>query len=298
MLKCLLILIPLALAGCDSAPTLKSPDAAFTPDTVDIRGRVVLPYQPYDTTLPVVRGTVGGMPVQFVLDTGAETTLITPECAQRLGLKLRDENKQMVDAHNAIRRINGIAHVEGLALDSARFGPFDALCMPLPLRPANGQPLDGLLSRRVFSDLLLTIDYRRHVIELAKGELDEPDGKTILQAAVSANDAIRVPVKVGDKSFWFMIDSGFASRVSIDRNFTRDSSTDLLPNLEHRSQGVNSELVMQIRRINSPFRVGQYSWSSLEALNYAGSQNMIGSGLLQEYRVTFDQKHRRVQLLK
>lgn len=293
-----LILAVLFLVGCESTSTLKSPDAAFTPSGVDIRGKVVLPVTLYDFTVPVVRGTVDGKPVQFLLDTGAETTVISTECATRLGLKLRDENKQMVDAHNATRRINGIGTLNKLQLGSVQFASFDALCMPMPLKPINGMPVDGLLSRRVFADLLLTIDYGRRQVELQRGELPDADGKTILKAAVSANDTIRVPLVVHGKSYWFMIDSGFAGKMSIDVNFVRDTPTDLNPNRTDRGQGVNSQMVREYRRINWPVEVGQYSWNSVEALTYPGSQNMIGSGLLMNHRVTFDQKNRRVQIIQ
>ena len=160
----------------------------------------------------------------------------------------------------------------------------------------NNQPIDGLLSRAVFKQVLLTIDYPNKSITIGNGSLPEPDGKTIVPAPVSVDESIRVSVDLGDKKpRWFLIDTGFASPMSIAADVLRTVPAKEIPGASHRSQGVNSQMDMTVLKLQNPVKIGQLEWPNVPVLQFAGSRNMIGSGLLLSYKVTFDQRNYRVR---
>ena len=73
-----LFLLLLALSAC-------TPHDDFDFDTCGVRPRYVLPLA-FRAGQPIVQGSIGGKPAEFILDTGATTILLTEAAAERLGV--------------------------------------------------------------------------------------------------------------------------------------------------------------------------------------------------------------------
>jgi len=247
--------------------------------------------EPSRDSLPIVRVTIAGKPAAFVLDTGAETTIVTAAAARRLGLALVASDQKSYDAHGAVRRVLGIASLTKIQLGTASLLDQQAWCMDLPL-PAG---VDGLLSRQAFAELVLAIDYPQRVVEVWNGELPAPDGQRIVQVGVHSAGAIRIPVRIGLAEEWFVVDSGFAGKIILDRDMLGRVKSGEVPMRQH-SQGVNSKIQTQARQLSDPVKIGAYSFTGVLATHFPGAKNMIGSGLLRPYRITIDQKRRRLAI--
>ncbi|MBC7785015.1 MAG: aspartyl protease family protein [Burkholderiales bacterium] len=269
----------LMLGGCTGAQKSQS----ITRVPIDLAGG----------SLPILRVQVNGKPAVFVVDTGAESTLIRPAAARRLGLTIRQTDEKTFDAHMALRRAAGVTFIKSITAGTLELRSQQAWCLDLPLPPG----IDGLLSRSAFADVLMTIDYPNKELIAGSGSLPPADGIDVVPVGIHAQSAVRVPVDFEGAQTWFMIDTGFAGSLCLDtaalgRLKTRKISDD------HQSSGVNSSIKTSLYRIQSPIRIGRHEFRDVVAVSFPGARNMIGSGLLREHSMTIDQRNRRLRLSK
>ncbi len=286
------LLAVLLAGGCNSAHgsrTIALGDRGRGAASISVpRDAVRVSMSPNYAALPIVPVTIDGKSAAFVLDTGAETTLITPAAAGRLGLSLVASDHKSYDAHGAVRRVLGIASLKEIRLADAPLRDQQAWCMDLPL-PSG---VDGLLSRDAFADLVLAIDYPKRVVEVWKGELPPPDGSRVLPVGVHSANAVRIPLTLDGVESWFMVDTGFGGQLLLDRELIGRVRSQEVAQRRH-SQGVNSRIETQSRRLADPVIIGTQSFAHVVATHFPGARNMIGSGLLQNHRIIIDQKRRR-----
>ncbi len=242
--------------------------------------------------LPLLHVMINGKPAAFVIDTGAEVTHIKPQAARRLGLVIRPSQQKTSDAHLAIRRVLGVVNIESLTTSTIKLRGHQAWCMDLPLPDG----VDGLLSRKVFDDQVFTIDYPNRTL-LVGTSSPNPSSPNTVPIGVHAQSAIRVPVSVGDHNEWFMVDTGFAGKMILENNSLKQTRVRLL-NEEFQSSGVSSTIKTSEYSVLTPIKIGSQTFSDVRALSFPGAKNMIGSGLLMDYRVTIDQQRRVMSLEK
>lgn len=97
----------------------------------------------------ILRGTLAGAPVTWVVDTGAEISVMAAESFDRFGLPSRTTNSRMIDASGdriALRQ----ARLQDVTFGNVRVAVFDIAIAPLgPVRQyfidARGRPVDGIL---------------------------------------------------------------------------------------------------------------------------------------------------------
>lgn len=107
-------------------------------------------------------------PYEFILDTGAGTSLVSPRLAAGLGIA-SDATREGTGA--AGRVMVAMGRVESLAVGAARRGP-----MPIAVTAevdrigaAVGTRIDGDLGYDFLKSFTLTLDFQRRVIRLAQG---------------------------------------------------------------------------------------------------------------------------------
>lgn len=128
----------------------RGPRPPFVPGARDGLGRKVLGLETAGR-LPhlILRGTLAGQPVTWVVDTGAEISVMAAESFDRFGLPSRTTNSRMIDASGdriALRQ----ARLEDVTFGNVRVTVFDIAIAPLGtvrqyFLDGRGRPVDGIL---------------------------------------------------------------------------------------------------------------------------------------------------------
>lgn len=133
-------------------------------------GVVALPLERATSYFHVLlRGEIDGRRVSFIIDTGAEVSIITTEAARRLGLPVRQTNSTMLDAHGDRTRLGRTL------VPAIQFGGFLARQVPLAvadipafessgLRTLSGNVVDGILGIEFLRQTGALIDPRSELI--------------------------------------------------------------------------------------------------------------------------------------
>jgi predicted aspartyl protease len=98
----------------------------------------------------------GKGPFRFILDTGTETTIVTPEVANQLGLQIVDRMRLItVDGERVAAR----AYVEGITFGAKDKHHIEVLCDDLTALRAIDPEIVGILGQNVLSQSNYLIDY-------------------------------------------------------------------------------------------------------------------------------------------
>ena len=112
-----------------------------------------------DKPLVLVPVRMGGEgPFTFALDTGASTTVVSPELARRLGIR----GARIAAMTGGGGRASGLVGRSGsVAVGAAEVGEMDVVVGPflVPLSDVVGTKLDGILGYNFLREFLVTIDY-------------------------------------------------------------------------------------------------------------------------------------------
>jgi Aspartyl protease len=232
-----------------------------------------------------VDNPAGGKPLQFILDSGAEASVLDLETARRIHLELG----QPV----TVRGINSTTL--GYRIDAwpARMGgvdlPTNYLAMDLSaLSAACHRQVDGLIGADFFAGRVVQIDFARDRIHLLAAS--KPGEKAqVLPLQIQAS-RLRVPVEVvGLGKAWARLDTGCASElhwaVSTAVLASQDSSQEL-------GVGVTSVV---IRQNSQSVRLGALTLERVATGLHtekllAGEDGLLGTGLLSHFAiVTIDE---------
>jgi hypothetical protein len=201
LLACLLWLMPIAAeAGCRVTPLA----------TVAVT---------QSAGVPVVPVMLNGVAARFVLDTGAERTVVTPEAASRLGLA-RDPwvATSMHGVSGAIERTRNATPrtitLGGVKLQHRSVARDSSLVVATLPRIAAGPPLDGLLGRDFLAGFDLALDPRAGSLSLydvmgCSGRfLPWTFRYTELPVQVMAGNAFVLPARIDGTALRALLDTG------------------------------------------------------------------------------------------
>jgi hypothetical protein len=232
-----------------------------------------------------VDGPRGSKPLQFILDSGAEASVIDLQTARRLNLALG----QPV----TVRGIN--ATTLGYWTDSlsARLGGVALsthyLAMDLsPVSDACHRRMDGLLGADFFAGRVVQIDFAREKIRLLES------GRSAAKAEVLPlqieGSRLRVPVEVvGLGKAWARLDTGCASALH-----WAVSTTALASQCSTEELGVGVSSIL-IRQNNQSVRLGGLTLEHISTGLHtekllSGEAGLLGAGLLSHFSmVTIDE---------
>lgn len=111
--------------------------------------------------LPLVRATVNGVEGMFVLDTGAQITVVTPQFAERAALneRIHQDGAQINAAGSGV----DFAMISSLKIGTAEFKDFHALLVDVThLESGIGVEPAGILGNNLLLQAPLTLDYRKN----------------------------------------------------------------------------------------------------------------------------------------
>ena len=292
-------LIALALAGLGSAllagcSTFRREAPRPGRTTLD-SPLVILPAQRLGTYLVVEGKWDRGGPWRFLVDTGANTTLVTPEFAKRYGVKA---DLTAPAAPVTVFSADGIpvslqpVTIRELELGGARFESIAARIYDCAALSAHlGVKIDGVLGFPLFRETRLTLDYPRNRVVLT------PNRSEALVPGLSvpfsnANKTPLISIRLADRTFIALIDSGSDGGLSLN-------PVGLLPNFtfgprEGCTVGtLAGDRPQQIGRLAETLIIADYAFPN-PIIELSDELSSIGGSILKNFSVTFDQDRDRV----
>lgn len=268
-------------------------DANAAPGSTSLTGDTVVIEAAWDGDLPIVDTYIDGHgPFRFLLDTGAETTIVSPACAEAAGLRTEAAALNISSAGAARDRATRTAVLDDLRLGDARFSGVPAIVLEA------GSRIDGVLGFPLFADLLLTLDGPGGRLLLTEGELVDGDGS--LPLAADDDQALpspRVFGRIGGERARILIDSGFdgflflsgGTPESIDMAFVPDQ------NSEASAETGDGRRTVYLGRLDEVVEVGSHRYEGVPTVVAMGPGTILGGAFLRGLVTTFDQRSRRVR---
>src|SRR5208337_4662908 len=266
-------LLVMVLAGCAET-------GLFDPATMcDYQMRATVPL---DSThgRPLVDAEVNGDPVRLIVDTGAETTLLTSAAAERLGVPATGTTVHSLAIGELVLRNLPVV----VDSDSENSGP------------SLGKVADGILGLDVLSHFDVDLDMPNGRITFYRARMCEggrPDwtlAYATLDAEVSARLHLIVPVGLDNQTLSATVDSGSDSTVLADRDMARFGLTAAV---------LRRDPIIRVRGIAptlSPIRVHRFTALTIGDLlflrpeipvsplpDFVGDM-LLGSDVLREHR--------------
>lgn len=218
--------------------------------------------------------------LNFVYDTGAESTIVDASALERITGKSFDKGDRvrLVDAQAGPLTFNKLP---------ARVDHLGHLSM------AMGRPVDGILAVDVFRKFLLTLDPRDRTMTLRRGKLPRPDRKTVFSVR-GPGKRPWLKVSIAGDNERLLVDSGAAgagiSLNDIERFLLQGeprvfSSSVRLSRIEKRPAG----------RLDGSVTLAGVTFVEPVIEEVPGTQ-LLGGKFLEHFVMTLDQRNRRLSL--
>jgi aspartyl protease len=247
---------------------------------------------------PVVDVKINGKgPYRFILDTGASGNVIDTALQDELSLPKSPMTATFPGHGTSMTLVS----LEELSVGEAKLGGLTAVVMHLDkLFTGDGAPR-GVLSASAFPGHVVTFDYPKKRIGIAKGKLDTDDAKRTF--AYSEDDVLpTVPVRIGGREVRVHLDTGSGYGLILPRHY--------LDELPLASQPVDSgqktrtpmgEYPIKLAKLKGPVALGDYALD-LGDVRFSDAspggppRGNLGYEVLRGFVVTLDSRNRRVRL--
>lgn len=197
-LLCVVFLLPaLALAATAPVPAAK-PDASdmlfASPTRLDRVGRIVV---------PVLINGKG--PYRFLVDTGANSSMISPAVVRTLGLVVSQTDTEQVQG------TTGIELLPCITIDDLRIGAIvkHNVRMPISRSPVL-IGLDGILGMAGFGAVQVAVDFHRNIVAVDTSTPRAARGYLDIAAHTTPGGLLMIPARVGNVRVQAVIDTGAA----------------------------------------------------------------------------------------
>lgn len=252
------------------------------------------------TTLVFVQARVNGSPpLAFIVDTGAEVTVLNQSRLAQLGLSPIGALAIGGGGGNAaMSYVRGVSFaLPGVTLrdQTVTAVPLDALEGPLR------HPIDGILGYDLLSRFVVEFDYPGKMLRLYDRALGHrPAGEPLAIRLDSRVPKVRATIEVAGRPVtdWFVVDTGCNCEVSFNAPFTAahrliESAPKLLATSKRGAGGEQAEVTGRIAaialgdlRMASP--IAAFGRSTVGAYADPDHAGLLGGDLWRRFVVTFD----------
>lgn len=252
---------------------------------------------------PVIEAYINGQgPFQFILDTGAEGSLLFDDLTRKLKLPVTGSAKMGGPDDPEGIEVDRV-HIDTMTIGGVTLYDFDvdAWNAPEHMKRSLGD-VRGILGISLFADGLITFDFSNKKLLFERGSLPEPDGKSILQWQDVGDTLPAVSLNVAGYKVNAHIDSGAPGTFSFADKFRQQFQLATEAKVIGHARTVTGEFVIRRAIVDGAVQLGEYTFdhpnvSFLSMLDDKGVGN-IGSEILKQFVVTFDQKNRCIRWIK
>ncbi len=248
--------------------------------------------------MPVIEVKLNGQgPFAFMIDTGAGMQAdIDPSVAARL--KLRSNGRAINgDPSGENDREVETATIDSIAFSNAEFRNVTAVVRPQRITKDYPE-VDGILGFALFTDYLLTLDYRSMQVRVARGTLPTVNGTDILNFEIENHIPV-IEVVIGKIRVPAHIDSGnFVAGFILPEEIAEQLQLLTQPVTVGRARSVSNQIQLKQAQLKDTIRIGGFDFPQPTITFPALSDTNVGFKVLREFALTFDQKNRRVKLAR
>jgi hypothetical protein len=246
---------------------------------------------------PAVEVMINGQgPFLFAIDTGASLQAdIDPALVSQLKLQTNGKVRAGDPSGQNAREFDTVL-ISSIGLGGAEFRNVTALTRE-PRTLPNFPKVDGTLGFSLFEQYLFTLDYSGKRVRLERGELAAANGSDILSFEMPHGIPV-VELVIGNFKVKAHIDSGnimggFILPAALVEKLSLASS----PVTVGRAHTVSNEIEIKEVRLRDTIKLGRFEFSqpTIAFPTFAEAVN-IGSKILREFALTFDQKNKRIRL--
>ncbi|MBV9009125.1 MAG: serine hydrolase [Verrucomicrobia bacterium] len=230
----------------------------------------------------------GQGPFPFVIDTGANRTVIEPTLARELSLPSASD---------------GIV-IKSLQIGAANLRQVPAMVGQLLAMPGQGDSPRGVLSALSFHGYLLTFDFPRKQITLRPGALGEANDKTIFSYG-QGEEFPTVPVNVAGHDVQVHLDTGAPVVLALPTKYKDEAPVNGKLEEGFKVRTPSGEFPIYRGTLKGDIRIGGYTLGTHEIFftdaapaPNAPPHGQLGSAALNYFVVTLDSLNRRIQLAK
>lgn len=269
----------------------------LTPAHAEPAGEVDLPMQ-LRGPMPAVEVTVNGKgPYLFAIDTGAQgQARVDSSLVEALGLQPTGEARGS-DGSGKSARAMAMVHLDSIGVGGLVFRNVTALARDYNVSP-NLPHIDGILGFGLFADHLLTLDFPGKRVRIESGTLaGAKDSHAI--AFDSTRGIPIVTLHVGSSVVPAHIDSGNVGGFVLPTALVEKMTLESAPRVIGRARTVTSEFEIKEAHLKESIGLAGYDFASPTVVFPAVSEDAnVGSRVLADFAVTFDQRHNLVRFVR
>src|ERR1700686_132850 len=247
--------------------------------------------------MPAVEVMINGKgPFLFAIDTGGQgLARVDTSLAERLNLQSTGK-VQARDGSRSTAITLDVVQIDSITIGDLQFSAVTALKRDYNTSP-NLPKIDGVLGFNLFSEYLLTLDYPTKRVRIERGQLPAVNGADILSFEAPHGIPV-VELGVGELRMKAHIDSGNTiGGFGIPAALVEKLKLASPPITVGRARTVSSDVEIKEARLSDSIKLGRFEFTQPTITFPAISDEAnIGSKILREFALTFDQKNKRVRL--
>lgn len=249
--------------------------------------------------MPAVEVMVNGKgPFIFAIDTGAQgSARVDSSLVEKLELKPVGQI-QAGDGSGLNTRMMDVIKLDSLAIGNLRFQNVEAPTRNYNMRP-DAPHVDGIIGFNLFSDYLLTLDFPAKRVRVERGELPKVDEKEVLSYD-AARGTPSIELSVGSIKVNARIDSGnMSGGVVVPESLAQQLQLSSEPKVVGKAKTVSNEFEIKEAALKGSLRLGRYEFNE-PLITFAPifRDANVGSKMLRDFALTFDQKNHRVRFIR
>ena len=245
---------------------------------------------------PAVEVMINGKgPFLFAIDTGAGLQAdIDPALVSQLKLQTNGKVRAGDPSGQNAREFDTVL-IGSISLGGAEFRNVTAMTREQRALP-NYPKVNGLLGFSLFAEYLFTLDYPGKRVHLDRGALaandsdilsfEMPHGIPVVELAVG-NFKVKAHIDSGNMMGGFILPTALVEKLSLASS----------PVTVGRARTVSNEIEIKEVRLRDSIKLGRFEFAqpTITFPTFAEDVN-IGSKILREFALTFDQKNKRIKL--
>jgi predicted aspartyl protease len=278
------LLICLVLAGCSSLHQSSKMDA-YEPSLLMQHPSVQVPLINGGNLQWRVSAIVNGQSGIFILDTGADFTILTPQFAKRLGL-YSDALKGRFAGSQSIDRKVKYAPINSFKLGTVKYFNFYAAILDLDhINQAMHSDVAGIIGNNLLNQTAYSIDWKKNTLTLDSRRIDPPADAIPISIR---NNRIYCLAQINGKEVPFALDTGAYRCLLSNEELAHLGIPEKKKSLVEMPQ-IDIAEARQLKQ--TLIKVDEFKFGKISRKDYPmliWDHNVLGMDLLESYILTVD----------